>query len=87
MYYRSLGATGEEVSTVSYGCNRLGEDASDTHWDVLVGNAIGLGVFFSYRKWPRIIQDSYNVSKKSPRIVEISSISFSEIIHSLAAAL
>ena len=50
MYYRPLGATGVEVSTVAYGCNRLGEDASDTHWDVLVGNAIGLGVFFSYGK-------------------------------------
>ena len=46
MYYRSLGATGVEVFTVSYGCNPLGEDASDTHWDALVGNAIDLGVFF-----------------------------------------
>ena len=50
MYYRSLGATGVEVSTVAYGCNRLGEDASATRWDALVGNAIYLGMFFSYRK-------------------------------------
>ena len=44
MHYRPLGNTGIQVSTISMGCNRLGEDDEDPHWDGLVGRAIELGV-------------------------------------------
>lgn len=44
MHYRELGKTGVQVSTISMGCNRLGEGTSDDHWDALVGRAIDLGV-------------------------------------------
>ena len=43
MHYRPLGNTGIQVSTISMGCNRLGEDDEDPHWDGLVGRAIELG--------------------------------------------
>lgn len=45
MHYRKLGNTGEKVSEVGFGCNRLGEsNQPDEHWANLVRKAIDLGV-------------------------------------------
>ena len=45
MYYRKLGNTGEKVSEVGFGSNRLGECSQpDEHWANLVRKAIDLGV-------------------------------------------
>lgn len=45
MHYRALGNTGLQVSEVSMGCNRLGEDSQpDQHWIDLVSSAVELGV-------------------------------------------
>jgi myo-inositol catabolism protein IolS len=47
MRYRTLGRTGLDVSTVSMGCNRLGDPGTDPAcWPPLVEHALELGVTF-----------------------------------------
>src|SRR5919199_1701060 len=47
MRYRTLGRTGLDVSTISMGCNRLGDPGTDPAcWPPLVERALHLGVTF-----------------------------------------
>src|SRR5919199_1073383 len=47
MRYRTLGRTGLDVSTISMGCNRLGDPGTDPAcWPPLVERALQLGVTF-----------------------------------------
>jgi len=68
MRYRAFGGTGLEVSTVSMGCNRLGDPGADPAlWPPIVRRALELGVTFFDTS------NSYNQGRSEAVLGEVTS--------------